>query len=114
MLNNRIKRHKRIRRHISGTDSRPRLCVFRSSKHTEIQLIDDESMKTIAGMKTPSLVSKSTKLELAKQLGLEFGKKVLELEKGKYTSIIFDRGGYQYHGRVKAVAEGLRESGLKF
>lgn len=115
MKSNRFKRHKRIRKNVNGTESRPRLAVFRSNKNIQVQLIDDISHKTLLGMSSANLEkTKGTKSEVSKALGIEFGKKVLELEKGKYKTIVFDRGGYRYHGRVKALAEGLRESGLKF
>jgi len=111
----RLKRHKRIRKNVHGTEARPRLSVYRSNKNLQVQLINDEDGLTILGMSTKNLEkAKGTKSEIAKTLGLEFGKKVISMEKGKYKSIVFDRGGYKYHGRVKAFAEGLRESGLEF
>ncbi len=115
MAMNRSKRHMRIRKKIAGTDSRPRLAVFRSNKHLQIQLINDEAHKTLLGMSTKVVAKdKAAKSELAKSLGAEFAKKVLELENGKYKQVVFDRGGYRYHGRVKALAESLRENGLVF
>lgn len=115
MVTNRYKRHKRIRGKVHGTDARPRLAVFRSNKNIQIQLIDDEKRITLLGMSTNAIEDKKvTKTERAKKLGQVFGKKVLELENGKYKAIVFDRGGYRYHGRVRAVAEGLREGGLSF
>lgn len=115
MSSNRIKRHKRIRKRIFGTDERPRMSVFRSSKNIQAQLIDDERRVTILGMSTVMFTGeKGTKSEKARKLGIYMGKKILELENGKYKKIVFDRGGYKYHGRVKAFAEGLRESGLEF
>jgi large subunit ribosomal protein L18 len=115
MKNNRFKRHKRIRNKVNGTESRPRLAVFRSNKNLQVQLINDIECVTLVGMSSANLKeAKGTKTETSKKLGIEFGKKVLGLEKGKYKSIVFDRGGYRYHGRVKAFAEGLRESGLQF
>lgn len=115
MWNNRLKRHKRIRRKISGTGDIPRVAVFRSNKHIQAQLVDDEQNKTLFGMSTYSTELKGkTKSEKAKELGQAFGKKVVGMENGRYLKIVFDRGGVKYHGRVKAFAEGLRESGLKF
>jgi large subunit ribosomal protein L18 len=115
MVTNRFKRHKRIRGKVHGTEARPRLAVFRSNKNIQIQLIDDEKRVTLLGMTTKHVDdAKATKSDKARKLGVMFGKKVLELENGKYSAIVFDRGGYRYHGRVKAVAEGLRESGLSF
>jgi large subunit ribosomal protein L18 len=111
----RLKRHKRIRKKIFGSPEKPRLSVYRSSKHLQAQLINDVNRKTILGMSTIKIISeKKTKIEEAKDLGLDFGKKILAVEKGRYSSIVFDRGGYRYHGRIKAFAEGLREAGLKF
>ena len=111
MKNNRLKRHKRIRKSITGTQEKPRLSVFRSSKHIQIQLINDESNSTILGMSTVSLKETSTKSDKAKALGKKFAE---ALKDKKVESIVFDRGGYKYHGRVKAVADGLRENGIKF
>jgi len=112
MKNNRLKRHKRIRRKISGTTSLPRVAVFRSNKHLQVQLIDDTKNITLVGLSTASMKSeKGTKLEKAKKLGAEFGKLI---SGKKVETIVYDRGGYKYHGRVKAVAEGIRESGIKF
>jgi len=115
MATTRFQRHRRVRGKVHGTDARPRLAVFRSNKNIQIQLIDDVNHVTILGMSTKHVEdAKATKSAKAKSLGAMFGKKVQELEKGKYKAIVFDRGGYRYHGRVKAVAEGLRESGLSF
>ena len=114
-MKNRFKRHKRIRQKVHGTDVKPRLAVFRSNKNIQVQLIDDNAEKTIIGMSTNTLKkTKLTKTQEAMELGKELGKKILDLEKGKYKTIVFDRGGYKYHGRVKALADGLRESGLSF
>jgi large subunit ribosomal protein L18 len=112
---NRQKRHKRIRRKISGTEAMPRLAVYRSNKHLEIQLINDDTRTTLVGMSTKSLKeSKSTKTDKAIEISKLFAEKVKALENGKFTKIVFDRGGYMYHGRVKAIAETLRECGLIF
>ena len=124
MLNaNRIKREKRMRRHsrirakIKGTAQRPRLSVFRSNKHIFLQLIDDEKNKTlVSASDILSKAGKKSKTKTAKtKSAFEAGKILAELaKKKKITSVIFDRGGYAYHGRIKAVAEGAREGGLKF
>lgn len=113
-MNSRERRHKRIRKRVYGTESKPRLSVYRSSKHMFAQLINDDLRVTIIGMSTLSLksVDGQTKTEKARNLGLELGAKIVAL--GKYKKIVFDRGGYKYHGRVKALAEGLREAGLEF
>jgi large subunit ribosomal protein L18 len=111
MKNNRLKRHKRIRKSISGTLAKPRLSVFRSSKHIQVQLINDDSNTTLLGMGTVSIKETSTKTNKAKELGKQFAQ---ALKSKKIEAIVFDRGGYKYHGRVKAVADGLRENGIKF
>ncbi len=124
MLNaNKIKRQKSIRRKIrirakiKGTAQRPRLSVFRSNKHIFLQLIDDEKNKTLVS--TSDILPKAGKKSKTKivktKSAFEAGKILAELaKKKKITSVIFDRGGYAYHGRIKAAAEGAREGGLKF
>ncbi len=102
-----------IRKKINGTADRPRLSVFRSNKDIYAQLIDDTTGKTIAAASSrdKGFDAKGTKVEQA----MEVGKKIGELGKSAgVESIVFDRGGYLYHGRVKALADGARESGLKF
>ena len=125
----RYQRHKRVRAKIKGTMRRPRLCVFRSNKHIYAQLIDDEKGHTIlswSDLNFRKLKSKnlkedeeikdkqkklSGKIAVAYEVGKMIAKKALE--KG-IKKVVFDRGGYKYHGRVKALAEGAREGGLKF
>ncbi len=107
----RNKRHKKIRARISGTAEVPRVCVFRSSKHIYTQLIDDENSKIIASASDLKLKGKKNKLLKAKEVGKMIAKKAEEL---KIKKVVFDRGGYKYHGRVKALAEGAREGGLIF
>jgi large subunit ribosomal protein L18 len=106
----RTRRHNRIRTKLSGTEKRPRLAVFRSLKGIYAQLIDDNKGVVLAS--ASSLKSKKAKgVEGAKETGLELAK----LAKAKkITSCLFDRGGYIYHGRVKALADGAREGGLQF
>jgi len=138
MLNPKLKREKRFRHHkrvrvkISGTSKVPRLCVFKSAKHIYAQLIDDEKSRTLAAagdlklnLKTRSPSSKVSKEEkteetkkplrgkvaVAFKVGKLIAKKALEKKFGK---VVFDRGGYRYLGRVRALAEGAREGGLKF
>lgn len=112
------KRHNRVRAKISGTQKRPRLSVFRSLKHISAQLIDDSTGKTIVSANDLLIVkkTKATK-ELSKQSAIAFavGKDlaIKALEK-KITTCVFDKGHYLYHGRVKALADGAREGGLKF
>lgn len=100
----RIRRHKRIRAKICGTSKAPRLCVFRSNQYIYAQLIDDEKNRIIASAKGKRNIKE------AKKVGEAIAKKVAEK---KIEKVIFDRGGYKYHGRVKALAEGAREGGLK-
>ncbi len=112
----RIRRHLRVRKKVSGTSSRPRLCVFRSLKHIYAQIINDEEGRTLVSASSldpeirEELVGK-TKTEKAKVVGTLLGKRAKELG---VEVVAFDRGGYKYHGRVKALAEGAREAGLKF
>jgi large subunit ribosomal protein L18 len=110
----RIRRHKRIRALIKGTSKRPRVSVFKSNRHIFIQVIDDESGKTLLSSKVVSGSkgkSKGTKSEKA----TEIGKMIAEKAKAAgINEIVFDRGGYKYHGRVKALADALRTGGLKF
>ena len=102
-------RHKRIRAKIFGTSKVPRLCVFRSNKHLYAQLVDDEKARTLA--KASDLELKKPKTNQASEIGKLIAKKAIAK---KITKVIFDKGGYKYHGRVKAVAEGAREGGLNF
>ena len=109
----RERRHRRIRGKVAGTAERPRLAVFRSNKGIFAQLVDDESGRTIAGASWLGVKKsfKGTKTEQA----AEVGKMLAEVaRKAGIESVVFDRGGYLYHGRVKALAEGAREGGLKF
>ncbi|MBL7156264.1 MAG: 50S ribosomal protein L18 [Candidatus Pacebacteria bacterium] len=118
----RIRRHKRVRAKISGTASCPRLCVFRSNKHIYAQLINDETRKTIGsasdlGLKIKKEKTKETEKPLAGKIAIayEVGRLIAEKAiKNKIEKVVFDRGGYKYHGRVKALAEGGRNVGLKF
>jgi large subunit ribosomal protein L18 len=109
----RLKRHKRIRAKIYGTKEKPRLCIFRSLNHIYAQLIDDEKGKVVISASDRE-IKKTTgkkKTETAKEVGKLVAQKALSK---KIEKVVFDRGGYLYHGRVKAVAEGAREGGLKF
>ena len=111
----RQKRHQRIRNKISGTASRPRMAVYRSMNNIYVQLIDDTVGHTLVAASTQdkdlaSALESATKTEAAKLVGAKAAK--IALEKG-ITEAVFDRGGYLYHGRVAALAEGAREAGLK-
>jgi large subunit ribosomal protein L18 len=109
----RERRHRRVRRRIRGTAERPRLAVFRSNKGIQAQLIDDDAARTLAGASWLALPKsfKGNKTEQAAAVG-----KLLadNAKKAGVTSVVFDRGGYLYHGRVKALAEAAREGGLEF
>jgi len=110
----RVKRHERVRKAISGTPEKPRLNVFRSAKHIYAQVIDDVNGVTLAAASTLDKDfegENSGNREAAKKVGLLLAKKALE--KG-VENVVFDRGGFLYHGRVKELAEGAREGGLKF
>jgi len=119
--------HKRIRARVKGTEERPRLSVFRSNQHIYAQIIDDEKRITLCSASdiaatrerrerssrrmTAKKSKGDTKTDAAKSVGLEIAKKAKEK---KVEFAVFDRGGFRYHGRIKAVAEGAREGGLKF
>ncbi|MBE16269.1 MAG: 50S ribosomal protein L18 [Dokdonia sp.] len=106
--------HLRIRKTISGTAERPRLCVFRSNKEIYAQLIDDASGNTITAASSRDkdiAAAKTSKGETAKLVGKAVAEKAT---KAGVEAVVFDRGGYLYHGRVKQLAEGAREGGLKF
>ena len=110
----RKKRHLRVRKNLFGTEERPRLNVFRSSKHIYAQLIDDINGKTLASASTvdKEYSEKTTgNSDAAKLVGELIAKRALD--KG-YKTVVFDRGGYLYHGRVKALADAAREAGLEF
>ncbi len=112
----RIKRHKRIRNKISGTTERPRLSVFRSTNHIYAQIIDDVKGVTLAACSTvekavADAVKEMSKSDAAKYVGAELGRRAIE--KGVNT-VVFDRSGYLYMGRVEALADGAREAGLQF
>ncbi|MBU1045868.1 50S ribosomal protein L18 [Patescibacteria group bacterium] len=110
----RIQRHNRVRGRISGEKDRPRLCVFRSANHIYAQLINDDTQKTLVSAKDTEV--KKDKEEKGKT-GIAFKTGELVAKKAqekKITKVVFDRGGYKYHGRVKALAEGARKGGLKF
>jgi large subunit ribosomal protein L18 len=112
----RLKRKIRIRKKLSGTEERPRMCVYKSEKHIYVQIINDESATTLVAASTndkelKGKIEKTWNIEAAKQVG----KLVAERAKAKGISkIAFDRSGYKYHGRIKALADASRESGLEF
>jgi large subunit ribosomal protein L18 len=110
----RLRRHLRLRKKLSGTEERPRLVVYRSLKHTYVQLVDDQRGVTLASASdlakgfTPAGPGKTG---VAKGVGGLVAQRAKEIG---ITRVVFDRGGYPYHGRVKAVAEGARDGGLEF
>ena len=115
-LEGRARRHKRVRKKVIGTAQRPRLSVFRSLKHIYVQLLDDENNKTILSASTRSKACKGEikhggNIVAAKAVGKMLGEKALN---NKIIDVVFDRGGYLYHGRIKALADAAREAGLKF
>ena len=110
----RKKRHARVRTKLAGTETRPRLNVYRSNKNIYAQLIDDEKSVTLASASTldkEAQLENAGNVEAAQKVGELIAKRAVE--KG-YKSVVFDRGGYLYHGRVKALAEAARENGLEF
>ncbi len=112
----RVRRHRRVRKKVFGTAARPRLVVSRSAKHMQGQLVDDISGRVLAGVSTlsPDLADRRDGLD-KKSLGREAGKLLAErATEAGITRVVFDRGGYIYHGRVAAFAEGAREGGLDF
>jgi len=130
----RYRRHRRVRAKISGSANRPRLCVFRSNKHIYAQLVDDEKSYTILSssdleLKKSKIKEKKSERKLKEKeieeeeksisgkvaIAYEVGKLIAEKAlKKKIKKAVFDRGGYKYHGRVKALAQGARDAGLKF
>jgi large subunit ribosomal protein L18 len=111
----RMQRGKRVRAKVSGTAKTPRLSVYRSNRNVFAQLIDDEKDKTLVSISSTSVSKKEkrgkTKAQIAELVGENLAKAA---KKKKIKKAVFDRGGYQYHGRVKAIAEGARKGGLKF
>ena len=109
----RKKRKTRIRKKVNGTPERPRLVVFRSSKHIYAQIIDDLAGATLASASTLSLEGDNIRLtvENAKLVGMKVAEEAI---KKSITSVVFDRNGFVYHGRIKALADGAREGGIKF
>jgi large subunit ribosomal protein L18 len=112
----RVKRKKRVRGKIFGTESRPRLSVFRSSEHIYVQAVADDVGRTLSEASTMSkdlrgAVGRLKKIEAAKEVGKEVARRLLSIG---VTEVVFDRGRFLYHGRIKALAEAARESGLKF
>jgi large subunit ribosomal protein L18 len=112
-LQYRARRHQRLRQKVQGTAERPRMSVCFTGKHIYVQFIDDRQGSTLAAVSTVAAESKGTKSNLAgaKQLGTLAAQKAKEKN---ISAVVFDRGGFRYHGRVKALADAAREAGLKF
>ena len=117
-LYRKITRHKKIRQKISGNEKKPRLSIFRSNKYIYGQLIDDTGKRTLVAISSQKMgkqqknnINKLNKIEITRQAGKQLAK--LAIAK-KIKKVVFDRGGYKYHGRVRAFAEGAREGGLIF
>lgn len=116
-LTGRERRHRRVRVRVSGSSERPRLCVFRSLKHIYAQVIDDDRGLTLVTVSTltPTVKERAGKKARGLERSKLVGKVLAEVAREKGISkVAFDRGGYQYHGHVKALAEGSREGGLEF
>ena len=108
----RKKRHFRIRRKVSGTATRPRLNIYRSNKHIFAQIIDDNAGHTLVSANSVEMkLAKGSGVEAAKEVGSELAKRALAAD---VKEVVFDRGGYLYHGRVQALADAAREAGLEF
>jgi len=109
----RERRHKRIRKKIFGTKERPRLCVFKSNRYIYAQVIDDREGNTLVAASSleKEIGASNINCDVSKRVGLLIGKRAIE--KG-IKKIVFDRGGYRYHGNIKALAEGIREVGIEF
>ena len=108
---NRSKRHRRVRVHVVGTSQRPRLAVFRSLNHLYSQLIDDTASRTVAAASTVELKANGNGMTQAAEVGKAIATKA---KAAGVSSVVFDRGGFLYHGRIKALAEAAREAGLEF
>ena len=108
----RMRRRTRVRRRVQGTDQRPRLCVFRSNRHTYAQVISDESRRTIVAASTVTFAAVPTGNRPAAR---QVGERIAQLcQERNITRVVFDRNGFLFHGRVKEVADGARAAGLQF
>ena len=108
----RVRRHARVRAKISGTKECPRLCVYRSNKNIEAQIIDDDKKVTLVASSSMALkLENGSNIDAAAKVGADIAKKA---QAKKIKKVVFDRSGYVYHGRIKALAEAAREAGLEF
>jgi large subunit ribosomal protein L18 len=113
-VQSRRRRHQRVRKHVRGTATRPRLAVFRSSRHVYAQVIDDVQGRTLVAastMEPPVRASATANVDAARAVGKRIGERA---KAAGITQVVFDRGGFRYHGRVAAVADGARDTGLEF
>jgi large subunit ribosomal protein L18 len=111
----RIRRHRRVRKKIHGTAARPRMAVFRSNKHLSVQLIDDDAGTTLAAASTNEADLRSTGSSSSVEAATRVGQLIAERAKAAgVDKVVFDRGGFAYHGRIAAVAAAAREAGLEF
>lgn len=110
-LGKRVRRHLSIRKYLTGVAEKPRLAVFRSSKYIYAQIIDDSCGKTLVSASDLKMDQKSPKMERATKVGENLAKEAL---KKNISQVVFDRGGFLYHGRIKKLADGARLGGLKF
>jgi large subunit ribosomal protein L18 len=111
----RIRRHRRVRKKVHGTAARPRLAVYRSNKHVSVQLIDDDEGRTIAAASTIEADQRAAGTGGSVAAATRVGELIAERAKAAgVTQVVFDRGGYAYHGRVAAIAEAARTAGLEF
>lgn len=110
-VSGRLKKKVRIRKRIHGTPEKPRLCVFKSLKHIYGSLIDDTTGKVIFTFSSLKVDEKLNGIDMAKRVGLELAKKAKD---SSFESVVFDRNGFLYHGRIKSLADGAREGGLNF
>lgn len=109
----RTRRHRRVRKHLRGTGDRPRMSVYRSNRYIYVQLVDDVTGRTVAtaSSQEKDLRSENLNTETATKVGKLIGDRAKE---AGFTNVVFDRGGYKYHGKVKALADAARETGLEF
>ena len=111
----RLRRHRRLRRKISGTADVPRMCVCRTANHLYVQIIDDEARHTLCSASTVEPSFRERKLRLNTEAAVAVGKAVAERAlAANIKRVVFDRGGFNYHGRIKALADAAREAGLQF
>jgi large subunit ribosomal protein L18 len=107
----RLRRHARVRKRVSGTPERPRLCVFRSNRHIYAQLVDDVNGRTLAAAGSLKATGAGDKTAVARQVGADLATRA---KAAGISTVVFDRSGYKFHGRVKALADAAREGGLDF